>query len=69
VSTEQKTQIDTYVSQLGDRRYFIAGHHDWQSISRQGAPNLHAAFHAPGFITYISAHTHDPTATGGAFAD
>jgi predicted phosphodiesterase len=69
-----KEQIDKLLSwseraQRDGARFFVLGHHDWQSMSEAGRAKLRQLFASPAFITYISGHTHQPTAKGSVDAN
>lgn len=68
----EQTQYDylaSYANAVPDGKHFLViGHHDWYGLSVHGATLLKAAtFAKRGFVTYISGHTHQPTATGGGY--
>ena len=67
----QTVQLISWAKNISDLggHYFVVGHHDWQSLTTIGKANLRRVFALKGFVTYVSGHTHQPTAKGAADSD
>lgn len=61
-----QAQADTIMkwverAQKDGEDFFLMGHHNWDSLSKQTLGRLKKAENSVSFITYVSGHEHDPT--------
>jgi hypothetical protein len=63
IGPRQVKAIEDFMSTWpADTRFFVMGHHPWEDFSGSSQLALHFLREAPGFLAYVSAHTHSPTA-------
>lgn len=48
-----------------EQRFFVLGHHSWEFFRANSITRLKCLTHDDRFVTYISGHTHKPSATVG----
>lgn len=64
IGEHQALQIESMRKSWGkNARFFVLGHHPWQDLRYDATSRLDSLRRQPGFITYISGHTHFAAAT------
>jgi hypothetical protein len=61
-----ETQTNTILgwvanAEKNNEDFFLMGHHNWDSLSKQTLERLEKAEDSTSFITYVSGHEHNPT--------
>lgn len=60
ISDEQKRIVDRWLKTNQCIRYLLVGHHPFNSLTKHTQKWMKRKTQSQNFITYISAHTHDP---------